>query len=91
MTHYAQGSLFGEGGMAPPVRTTAPDPQEVRGRLRRLLETLREANTMPFSDKDMRMWQIVVPNMVRWLPDHEATAIQSEFTLELERLLGVSA
>lgn len=89
MTLDAQGSLFGDGGMAAPARTSAPDPQAIRGRLGRLLETLREAESMPLSDKDMRMWQTVVPNMTRWLPDDEADAIRSEFASEMDRL-GVS-
>ena len=90
MTLEAQGSLFGDGGMAAPARTSAPDPQAIRGRLGRLLETLRESESMPLSDKDMRMWQTVVPNMTRWLPDDEADSIKSEFANEMERL-GASA
>jgi hypothetical protein len=89
MTLDAQGSLFGDGGMAAPARTSAPDPQAIRSRLGRLIETLREAESMPLSDKDMRMWQTVVPNMTRWLPDDEADAIRSEFASEMDRL-GVS-
>ena len=45
---------------------------------------------MPLSDRDLRMWQTVVPNMTRWLPDDEADAIRTEFAHELERL-GASA
>ena len=72
--------------MAAPARTSAPDSQAIRGRLGRLLETLRESESMPLSDKDIRMWQTVVPNMTRWLPDDEADAIKSEFANEMERL-----
>jgi hypothetical protein len=86
MTLDAQGSLFGDGGMAPPARTSAPDPQAIRGRLGRLLETLRNSESMPLSDKDVRMWQTVVPNMTRWLPDDEADEIRSEFAYEMDRL-----
>lgn len=63
-----QGSLFGDGRMAPAARRSTPDPQAIRGRLGRLLETLRSSQTMPLSDRDVRMWQTVVPNMTRWLP-----------------------
>lgn len=90
MTLDAQGSLFGDGRMAAPARTSEPDPQAIRGRLGRLLETLRESESMPLSDKDVRMWHTVVPNMTRWLPDDEADAIKSEFATEMERL-GASA
>lgn len=86
MTLDAQGSLFGDGGMAAPVRSSAPNPEAIRRRLSRLLETLRVSETMPLSDKDIRMWQIVLPNMTRWLPDDEARAIQSELAKEIKRL-----
>ena len=86
----AQGSLFGDGRMGPPSRTSLPDPQAIRVKLGRLLETLRASETMPLSDRDLRMWQTVVPNMTRWLPDDEADAIRTEFAHELERL-GASA
>ena len=86
MTFDAQGSLFGEGRMAAPERSALPDPQAIRGRLGKLLETLREARSMPLSEKDARMWRIVVPNMTKWLPDEEADAIRSEFAHHMERL-----
>lgn len=86
MTTDAQVSLFGDGRMAAPARASVPDPQAIRGRLGRLLETLRTSKSMPFSDRDIRMWQIVVPNMTRWLPNDEADAIRSEFANEMKRL-----
>ena len=86
MSLEAQASLFGEGGMAPPARPTALDLQAVRSRLNRLLATLQGADTMPLSAHDVRMWQTVVPNMTRWLPDDEAHAVCSTFTRELARL-----
>ena len=90
MTFDAQGSLFGDGRMAAPARASTPDPQVIRGRLGRLLETLRTSDSMPLSDKDLRMWQTVVPNMTRWLPDEEAAAIRSEFEYEMDRLCARS-
>jgi len=86
MTIEAQGSLFGEGRMTPPTRTASPDPATIRGRLGRLLDTLRAADTMPLSDRDIRMWQTVVPNMTKWLPDDEAETIRTAFAQEMERL-----
>ena len=86
MAADTQGSLFGEGRMAPPARTSLPDLQAIRERLGRLLETLRASETMPLSDRDVRMWRTVVPNMTRWLPDDEANAIRTEFAHEMERL-----
>ena len=76
--------------MAAPVRPSAPDPEAIRSRLSRLLETLRDTETMPLSDKDIRMWQMIVPNMTRWLPDDEARAIQSELAKEIKRLSEIA-
>ena len=86
MSIDAQRSLFGEGRMSPPASRTTPDPEAIRGRLNRLLDTLRAANTMPLSDRDARMWQTVVPNMTKWLPDSEAATIRAAFAWEMERL-----
>ena len=72
----SQGSLFGEASMAPPARESLPDLQAIRERLDRLLKTLRASETMPLSDRDLNMWQTVVPNMTRWLPDEEADGIR---------------
>ena len=86
MNAKAQGSLFGEGRMTPPQRSSKPDPEAIRGQLDGLLATLRSAQAMPLSDRDARMWTIVVPNMSRWLPNAEAEAICASFTREMERL-----
>ncbi|MGH7114022.1 MAG: hypothetical protein ACREE9_05960 [Stellaceae bacterium] len=84
----AQGSLFGEGEnrLQAPARTYLPDPAKVRQRLRALLETARSAKTMPWSERDARMWQIVFPNMANLLPDDEAEQLRLEFAQEMERL-----
>ncbi|MBB1499617.1 hypothetical protein [Paracoccus sp. MC1862] len=82
----AQGSLFGEGRMTPPRRSSTPDPESIRGRLDRLLGILRQSETMPFSDRDARMWATVVPNMSKWLPEAEADTIRAAFNHEMERL-----
>ena len=86
MTTDAQGSLFGEGRMTPPQRSSTPDPEVIRGRLERLLTTLRSAQTMPLSDRDVRMWAAVVPNMTKWMSIAEAEAICAAFKREMERL-----
>ena len=86
MTNDAQGSLFGEGRMTPPSRVSAPDPEIIRGRLGRMLNALRSAETMPLSDRDARIGRTVVPNMTKWLPEAEAEAIRAAFHHEMERL-----
>jgi hypothetical protein len=88
MVADAQGSLFGEGGMAPPRTAAAtPDADGIRRRVHGLLATLRGATVaMPLSDRDLRMWRTVLPNMTKWLPDPEATGVLAEFEREVHRL-----
>lgn len=84
----AQGSLFGAGEdrMQPPAQSFLPDPDNIRSRLVSLLEKARAAETMPWSERDARMWQTVFPNMAKWLPDDEAEQLRFEFAREMERL-----
>ena len=84
----AQASLFGsgEGRMHPPRRPTTPAPDDIRRRLRSLLDKARAADTMPWSERDARMWQTVFPNMANWLPQQEADQLRLAFSQELERL-----
>src|SRR5438132_11958468 len=87
-TGPAQGSLFGEGEdrLRAPAQTFVPDPETIRRRLNALLERARHAEVMPWSERDMRMWQTVFPNMANWLPDDEAAQLRLEFAQEMERL-----
>lgn len=84
----AQGSLFGPGEdrLQPPVQSYLPDPEKVRRRLHALLEKARSAETMPWPERDARAWQIVFPNMAKWLPDDEADQLRLEFAREIDRL-----
>ncbi len=84
----AQASLFGVGDnrLQAPARSYLPDPEKVRQRMRALLEKARSAKTMPWSERDARMWQTVFPNMANWLPEEEAAQMRFEFAQEMERL-----
>lgn len=84
----SQGSLFGsgEGRMQPPRQSAAPDPQVIRFRLQALLEKARNAEKMPWSERDARMWQAVFPQMSKWLPGDEAEQLCFEFANEMRRL-----
>ncbi len=84
----AQGSLFGPGEdrLQAPAQRYVPDPEKVRQRLRLLLEKARSAETMPWSERDARMWQSVFPNMANWLPEQEAEQLRFEFAREMKRL-----
>lgn len=84
-----QFSMFGDGeGRLPHQRQPdiAPNPDRVRRRLHGLLAKAREAETMPWSERDAGMWQIVFPQMANWLPDDEADQLRFEFAQEIERL-----
>jgi hypothetical protein len=41
---------------------------------------------MPLSEKDVRMWKTVVPNMTRWLPEDDAVEIRAALDMEWQRL-----
>jgi hypothetical protein len=81
-------SLFGagDGRMQAPARRFVPDPETVRCRLQALLELARNAKTMPWPERDARMWQTVFPQMAGWLPDEEANQLRFAFVQEIERL-----
>ncbi len=84
----AQGSLFGAGEnrMQAPRQSTLPDPEKVRRRLNALLDKARNADSMPWPERDARMWQTVFPNMSKWLPEDEAEQLRFDFAREIERL-----
>jgi hypothetical protein len=84
----AQGSLFGSGEdrLRGPPKRAVPDLETVRIRLNSVLEKVRSAEKMPWSERDARMWQTVFPNMAKWLPAPEADQLRFEFAQEMERL-----
>jgi len=83
-----QFNLFGEGEdrLQAPARPAVDHPALARARLGAVLELMRTAKTMPWSDRDARMWQTVFPQMANWLPEAEAEQLRLEFTREIERL-----
>lgn len=84
----AQFSLFGEGEdrLQAPAPPPVDHPGRARAKLNALLETARSAQSMPWSERDARMWQTVFPQMANWLPEDEANRLRAEFARELERL-----
>jgi hypothetical protein len=84
----AQQSLFGEGEdrLTAPAQKLTPDAAEVRRELHALLAKARAAASMPWPEREARMWQTVFPNMANWLPQEEAEQLRLEFMREIERL-----
>jgi hypothetical protein len=82
----AQGDLFAN---EPPRNNGVgvADPDAVRSRLYKLLAEAKAAQSKPpWSERDMRMYQIIFPQMANWLPDSEAEQLRLEFRTELVRL-----
>lgn len=65
---------------------TKPDAEKIRLHLKALLETARSATTMPWPERDARMWQIEFPQLTNWLPPDEAAQLRLEFAQEMHRL-----
>lgn len=84
----AQLSFFGPGEnqIQPPVQGFTPDPDSIRHRLQLVLLKAQRAETMPWPDREVRMWQTVFPQMTNWLPQREAEQLQLDFFREIERL-----
>lgn len=63
-----------------------PDPDDVRDRMQGLLAQVRAADTLPWSDSDVRYYTTVFPQMANWLPDEEGERLCLAFQTELQRL-----
>jgi len=63
-----------------------PDPAKIRLQLVSLIETARNAQTMPWPEREARMWQIAFPQMTNWLPPDEGYQLRFEFAQEMQRL-----
>jgi hypothetical protein len=72
------------------ARTIRPTPRKIRRRLRSLIEKARTSETMPWPEGDARMWQIVFPDMAKWLPADEAEQLRFEFAREMGRLMSAA-
>lgn len=75
-------------GPAPRPTPKLPTPEDVRPELAEILDLLRHSDAMPLSQKDLRFWRTVFPQMSRWLPETERAEMCSAFAAELCRLEG---
>lgn len=83
----SQPDLFG----STPQPLPQPDPEAVRARVQNLLATLRNAEIMPLTDKELRLWRTVLPQTTNWLKPDEKAAACAEFDAEVERLTRKAA
>jgi hypothetical protein len=63
-----------------------PDPAKIRLQLVTLIEKARSAQTMPWPEREARMWQIAFPQMTNWLSPEEGDQLRFEFAQEMQRL-----
>ena len=71
------------------AQPTTPSVASVRERLRKLLTSLRGAEVMPLTDRELAYWTVVAPQMSNWLPAEERLAVRDEFEAHLARLRKV--
>lgn len=81
----AQSDLFA-GEPVPQRRKPMDYPTEARVQLEKVLAEARAAATLPWSERDVRMWEVLFPQMAEWLPGDEADQLCFAFARELERL-----
>ena len=68
------------------------DPEEVRAEVLELLRIAREARDRPPWDARIhRFYEMVFPQMTRWLPPEESERLRREFAEELDRLESLLA
>ena len=78
-----QGDLFG----AAPAPTYRPDPDRVRRRIDSILAELRaEVSAGTWEYGRASFFRMVFPKLTCWLPEDEASRLESEFEAEMARL-----
>jgi len=69
-----------------PTPVYAPNPDEVRAELQRILAEARAAKTVPWEPRKTALYQTIFPQMTQCLPDDEGAQLRFEFETELIRL-----
>ena len=78
-----QSEMFDEQVHGPAKKLTADD---IRGEMLALLAKARAADSMPWTERELRTHTVLFPEMARWLPEAEGEQLLLEFTTEIERL-----
>jgi len=73
------------------AQPTTPSVESVRERLQTLLKSLRGADAMPLTPREVAYWTVVTPQMSNWLPPEEKAAVCAEFDAHLARLQAAAA
>lgn len=73
------------------AQPTTPSVESVRERLQNLLKSLRGADVMPLTPRELAYWTVVTPQMSNWLPPEEKAAVCAEFDAHLARLQAAAA
>jgi len=68
--------------------STVPSQAFVRDRIQSVLNLLRSAQALPWSEKEAARLRLTVPQMADWLPAEERDAVRAEFAGLLARLEG---
>jgi hypothetical protein len=80
----AQSDLFADNQPIPSYR---PEPADIRGRLTVMLAEAKAAKSKsPWDGRKTRLYQVIFPQMAKWLPSEEAEQLCFEFAREMERL-----
>jgi hypothetical protein len=64
---------------APPPSVAKADPDRVRRKLAAFLAEVREAGARGLRSERRRLFETVVPQMTRWLPEEEAERTRKAF------------
>jgi hypothetical protein len=61
-------------------------PEDARERMQEILRQARSASTLPWDDRTTAIYEVIFPQMSKWLPPEEAAELLSEFKAEVARL-----
>jgi hypothetical protein len=89
MSRSKQGDLFGKQPDLfgpPPPQSYEPSLAKVRAEVSKVLDKARIAKDMPWTDKEVRFWKTVFPQMTNWLPEAEREQARAAFWEEISRL-----
>jgi hypothetical protein len=82
---YRQDEMF-EQSSRPAHRPTVPSAEFVRAKMLDLIDQLKQAETLPWNERNTTINEIIFPQMSKWLPQDEAADLVAEFSWQLARL-----